>query len=156
MSEMVEIKDETQLDAEANALLEAARKVFLASLGALVIAQEELGNFMGDTENFINRLIEDTEAFIQKLIDRGAIAEQDGRKLIDELVEKRSTKAREAAQDLAHRAESALDKGIDEVLGRMNVPTRNDIEALTKKINTLSRKVDQLRKVQEENERVPA
>lgn len=156
MTEIVEITHETQLDAEAHALLEAARKVFLASLGALVLAQEELGNFMGDTENFINRLVEDTEAFIQKLIDRGAIAEKDGRQLIEDLVEKRSAKAREAAQDLAQRAESTLDKGLEDLLGRMNVPTRHDIATLTKKINSLSRKVDQLRKAQEEHEQVPA
>ncbi len=156
MTEMIEVTQEIAPTAETNAMVDAARKVLLASLGAIVLAQEELGNFMGDTENFINKLVEDAEAFINKLVERGALAEKDGRQLISEMLEKRTHRPREAAHELVQRAESGLDKGMVDVLNRMNIPTKNDIEALTKKINTLSRKVDKLKKTQAEAEKVPA
>lgn len=156
MTEMIEVTQELTPEAETRAVVEAARKVLLASLGAIVLAQEELGNFMGDTENFINRLLEDAEAFIDKLVERGALAEKDGRQLIAEMMEKRTQRTREAARDLTQRAESNLDKGMEDILNRMNVPTKKDIEALTKKVNTLSRKVDKLKKAQVEAEKMPA
>lgn len=156
MTEIIEVTQEIAPTAETNAMVDAARKVLLASLGAIVLAQEELGNFMGDTENFINKLVEDAEAFINKLVERGALAEKDGRQLISEMLEKRTHRSRETAHELVQRAESGLDKGMVDVLNRMNIPTKNDIEALTKKINTLSRKVDKLKKTQAEAEKVPA
>lgn len=156
MTEMIEVTQEITPEAETKAVVEAARKVLLASLGAIVLAQEELGNFMGDTENFINRLLEDAEAFIDKLVERGALAEKDGRQLIAEMVEKRTQRTREAAREFTQRAESSLDRGMEDILNRMNVPTKTDIEALTKKVNSLSRKVDKLKKTQGEAEKQPA
>jgi hypothetical protein len=46
---------------EANPLLESARKVLMAAIGAVALAQDEI------------------EAFINRLIERGEIAEKDGK-----------------------------------------------------------------------------
>jgi poly(hydroxyalkanoate) granule-associated protein len=109
--------------AERNALLEAARKVLLASIGAVALAQDEV------------------EDFVNKLVERGEIAEQDGRKLVRDVMEKR--------KKTTQGAEEGLDKRVEELLSRMNVPTKADVEALSAKITTLTRKVDELKKVEE-------
>jgi poly(hydroxyalkanoate) granule-associated protein len=107
---------------ERGPLLEAFRKLLLASIGAVVIAQEEI------------------EDLINKLVERGEIAKKDGEKLMKEVMAKRK---KEAA-----KAEDEFNKRIEEILERMNVPTKADIEALGEKIAGLSKKVDELKKSQ--------
>ncbi|MGB8646510.1 MAG: phasin family protein [Anaerolineae bacterium] len=111
--EELEAKDEE----ERNRLLEATRKVMLASVGAVGLAQDEL-------EDFVNRLVK-----------RGEIAEKDARKLVKEVTAKRRK-----------GAEKRVEKGMDRVYDRMNIPSKADIEALNEKISILTAKVEELRK----------
>ncbi|MGB8646194.1 MAG: phasin family protein [Anaerolineae bacterium] len=111
--EELEAKDEE----ERNRLLEATRKVMLAAVGAVGLAQDEL-------EDFVNRLVK-----------RGEIAEKDARKLIKEVTEKRRK-----------NAGKRVEKQIDRVYDRMNIPSKADIEALNDKITHLTAKVEELRK----------
>jgi polyhydroxyalkanoate synthesis regulator phasin len=105
---------------EHNPLLEAVRKVLLAGIGAVALAQEEI-------EDFVNRLVE-----------RGEIAEKDGRKLVREVMDKRKKET--------EKAEDEITKRIEVVLERMSVPSKTDIDALSEKISVLSKKVDDLKK----------
>lgn len=105
---------------EHGPLFEAARKVLLASIGAVALAQDEI-------EDFINRLVE-----------RGEIAEKDGRKLMNEVMDRRKKETEKANDEVSKR--------VEEILDRMNVPTKSDIEALGEKIAVLSKKVDELKK----------
>lgn len=111
-----------QESAERNSLFDAARRVLLAGIGALALAQDEV------------------EDFVDKLVERGEIAEKDGHKLVDEILERRKKRA--------SKIEDLLSKRVEEVLIRMNVPTKADIDALGKKIQNLSKKVDELKKSQ--------
>ncbi len=115
---------EEEVNTEPNTLLEAVRRVLMASVGVVVLAQEEI------------------EEFVNKLIDRGEIAERDGRKLINDVVEKRKNKAQETKQS----TQEELDKRLESVLDRLNIPTRSDIELLNKKVTELTAKVEQLKK----------
>jgi poly(hydroxyalkanoate) granule-associated protein len=101
-------------------MVELVRKVMLATMGAAVIAQEEI------------------EALINRLIERGEIAEKDGKKLMHEMMDKRKSKA--------VKIEDEINKNIADVLERMNIPNRTDIDALSQKINGLSKKIDELKK----------
>lgn len=117
------VVEETPIEAEErNPLLEAARKVLLAGIGAIALAQEEI------------------EDFVNKLVERGEIAEKDGKKLIHEVLDRRKKDA-EKAQD-------EFTKQVEEILDRMNVPTKADIDALGEKISSLASKVDDLKKSQ--------
>lgn len=107
---------------EHSPLFDAARKVLLAGIGAVALAQDEI-------EEFVNRLVE-----------RGEIAEKDGRKLVREVMDRRKQEA--------EKAEDEVSKRVEEVLDRMNVPTKADIEALGEKISVLAKKVDDLKKSQ--------
>lgn len=116
--EVIEVSEEE----ERETLLGAARKVLLASVGAVALAQDEL------------------EDFVDRLVERGEIAEKDGRKLVREWMERRRRET--------ERAEEEVDERVAELLHRMNVPTKSDIEALSAKISDLSAKVDALKKKQ--------
>jgi poly(hydroxyalkanoate) granule-associated protein len=114
------VVEESGEEGERGPLYEATRKVVLASFGAVALAQEEL------------------EQFVNKLVERGEIAEKDGKKLVREAMDKRKKETK--------KAESELDKRIEELLARMNVPSKSDIDALSAKITALTKKVDELKK----------
>lgn len=111
---------------EGISLFETLRKVMLASIGAFALGLEEV------------------EEFLNKLVERGEIAEQDAKNLINEMKSKRKKDAKEAEEEISKR--------VEEVLDRMNVPTKSDIDALGKKITSLSKKVDELSKSLEKSE----
>ena len=75
--------------------------------------------------------------FVNKLVERGQLAEQDGRTLVRDVMERRKNDAR--------KAEDEFEKRIDQLLHRMNVPTKSDVDALGAKIAALSKKVDELK-----------
>jgi poly(hydroxyalkanoate) granule-associated protein len=99
---------------------EIARKVLLASIGAVAVAQVEL------------------EDFIDKLIERGEIAEKDGRKLLREMKEKRKKRKQEVEEEITRKVRESLE--------RINIPSRADLEKLTASIAVLSQKIDELAK----------
>ena len=120
MGKKVEVVVEEGVEeAGSNPVFALARKVLLAGVGAVALTQEEV-------EKVINRLVE-----------RGEIAEQDGKKLMSEVMSKRKKEAK--------KAEDEMDKRINEIMGRMNVPTKSDIDALSAKITALTKKVDELK-----------
>lgn len=88
------------------------RKVFLASIGAAVVAEEEV-------VNLINRFVE-----------KGEIAEKDGKEMIKEVLDKREKEAKETIEKI---------RGNNTV----KVATKADIEALQEKLDALTAKLDE-------------
>ena len=107
-----------------HAILKAAHTVFQASIGVLVLGKEEL------------------EAAIEFLVEKGEVAEQEGREKVSELLDRGRTDVSKG-QD---KVESILDQRIEVVLNSMNIPSKNDIDSLSRKISNLSRKVNALDK----------
>jgi poly(hydroxyalkanoate) granule-associated protein len=105
---------------DASQVLDAVRKVLMAAIGAVALAQDEI-------EDFINRLIE-----------RGEIAEKDGKKLLGEITAKRKKESSKAEEEINRHVESLLE--------RMKIPTKADIDSLSEKIATLTKKIDELKK----------
>lgn len=121
MAKKVEVKvKEAAEELERNPLVGMARRVLMAGMGAVALAQEEV------------------EEFVNKLVERGEIAEKDGKKLVRDVMDKRKSQTK--------KAEDELEKRMEELLGRMNVPSKSDIEALSAKITALTKKVDELKK----------
>ena len=86
-------------DLEKNPLVVAAHKVLLAGVGAAALAQEEI-------EDFVNRLIE-----------RGSIAESDGRRMVKDVLDQRRKqmeRAGEKAQEVATEMRIKRDRGPEE------------------------------------------
>lgn len=111
-------KDKKASRSERKPLLEAARRVLLAGIGAVALAQDEV------------------EDFVDRLVERGEIAEKDGRKLVREILARREQEMSQVEENIGQR--------VEEVLQRMNVPTRADIEQLSEKIAALDEKVARL------------
>jgi len=107
-------------DERRSSLLDATRRMMLASIGAVAMAQDEM------------------EAFVDRLVERGQIAEQDGKRLVRDIMERR--------RDQTQRAEEELERRMESMLARMNVPSKTDIDSLSAKITELGRKVDELKK----------
>lgn len=128
MAEDIEVTEEEIVENGHNPMLEMARKVLLASIGAVALTQEEV------------------EKVVHKLIERGEIAEKDGRKLIKDLMERRRKKTDEVRAE----TEDQVDSRMEELLNRMNIPSKSDIDALSAKITTLTKKVDELNKAESE------
>jgi poly(hydroxyalkanoate) granule-associated protein len=122
MAEEIEVTEETLEDEGPNPMLDLARKVVLATIGAVALTQEEL------------------EKFVNKLIERGEIAEHDGKKLIKDAREKR----RKKTDEVRSGTEGQIDRRMEDILSRMNIPSKSDIESLNQKISTLSDKIDEL------------
>jgi poly(hydroxyalkanoate) granule-associated protein len=131
MTENIEVMEEELTGENGNsAFLETAHKVLLAGIGAVVLTQEEV------------------EKFVSRLVERGEIAEKDGRTMVKDVLERRKKQAKEVRSE----TEGMLDQRMDSVLSRMNVPTRDDIETLSKQIASLTRKVNALQKAQKDND----
>ena len=115
------IKTEAEIEAEGgrNPFMAMTRRILLASVGAVALAQDEM-------ESFVNRLVE-----------RGELAEQEGKDLLRDVMDKRRRDTRRAEVEMETRVESTLH--------RMNVPTHNDIEQLSAKITALRHKIDELK-----------
>jgi poly(hydroxyalkanoate) granule-associated protein len=107
-------------DKSQHQMMEMLRRMFLATIGAAVIAQEEV------------------EALVNRLVERGEIAEKDGKKLINEMMAKRKSQTTDVGDEIS--------KNIEGVLNRMNIPSKADVDALSQKITGLSKKIDELKK----------
>ena len=119
-AQVEEVVQEAVEEGEQNPLVAMVRKVLLAGMGAVALTQEEV------------------EKIIHKLVERGELAEQDGKRVMREVMERRKKEAK--------KAEGEMDKKIEDLLGRMSVPTKADIDSLSAKITELSKKIDELKK----------
>lgn len=109
-------------------LVNMVRRVLLAGVGAAALTTDEI-------QDFLNRLVE-----------RGELAEKDARKLMNDVVARRDGAEKRVEQSV-ESASSVVEDQIEKILARLNVPNKGDIEELSKKIATLSQKVDDLVKV---------
>ena len=116
-------------------LFKAARGLLLASIGVVALSKEEI------------------ETLVSRLVEKGEITEKDGRKLVDELV----TRTKEVSQSgvkktskhvskTTSKTGDVLNERIEAALNTMNIPSKQDIDQLTRKIDALSRKVSSLDK----------
>ncbi len=115
---------------EKSPLVGTAHRVLLAGIGAVALAQDEI-------EDFINRLVE-----------RGQIAEADGKKVLKDVLEKQKAMLDKTADwaEAPKRAADEFEKRVEDVLARLNVPAKDEIEALSAKITALTKKIDELKK----------
>ena len=105
---------------EPNPLFDAVHKVLLASIGAVALAQDEM------------------EDFVNKLVERGELAEKEGKELLRDVMQRRKKDAK--------KAEEEVDKRMSEMVDRLKIPSKADVEGLSTQIDGLSKKVDELSK----------
>ena len=96
------------------------RTPILASVGAFSIAEEGI------------------EKFVKELVERGEASEKEGKKLVDDF-RKRTKKNR---KDF----ESGIDGRIEKALKKFRLPSKKDIDSLTRKLERLEKRVERLAK----------
>jgi poly(hydroxyalkanoate) granule-associated protein len=124
---MVDVRNELIVQS-ANLYL-MVRKVLLASIGGVALTADEVG-----------------EVFT-RLVERGEIAESDAQRIVTDLRtqgRKREDEASKAREDMTKSAGIALEDSVETILNRLNVPNKNEIEELSRKIGLLSEKVSTL------------
>ena len=105
-----------------NLMLVSLQRVLLAGVGVIVLAQEEI------------------EEFVRRLVDRGDIAEDEGRMLVEDVIDQRNRRL----QDIREGVEGTVGRSTEEIYKRLNIPTRSEIVSLSAQIDILSKKVDEL------------
>lgn len=111
-------------------LKENAHKIWLAGLGALQAAEEE------------------GSKLFKNLVERGETFETRGRKRYDDVkdqVEDVTEKAKDRAETTWDKVEGRLDDAVTSALGRIGVPSRDEIATLTQRVAELTAVVEKLK-----------
>jgi polyhydroxyalkanoate synthesis regulator phasin len=111
------------------------RSALMVGLGAADLTQEKVVG-----------LWEKSNKMVVELEERGEQMSEKRRGQIDEQVERRQSQIK----DLSEKAGDSFEKYSEAVLTRVNMPTAEDIDSLSKQVSALSRKVDKVRKEQQE------
>jgi polyhydroxyalkanoate synthesis regulator phasin len=111
----VEEEGQEPVEEAKSGIFEISRKILLAAIGAAVVAEEEI------------------TGFVTRLVERGEIAEQDARKLVREIIDRREKLVRDKI------AEARRNRPV-------TVATKADVEALNARIAELAQKIDEIKK----------
>ena len=130
--QVAEIEAEVAEEMERNPVLGMVHRVLLAGIGAVALTQEEV------------------ERFVNKLVERGEEISNERREQAAAEAQKRQEKAKELGQNLTGAVGDTYNQYSNAALHSMNVPSRDDIQDLSKQIDALNRKVDRVRKEQKE------
>jgi poly(hydroxyalkanoate) granule-associated protein len=125
------ISVEIDVTEERNMIVNSAQTVVRAGLGVVGMGRDAAASAQ-----------EEIVSLFDKLVSRGEEVEKERRQQFDEFVEARQKEAKEQRK----KAEKDLEKRIETVLHRLNIPSRKDVESLNRKINTLTRKINELQK----------
>lgn len=135
---MAQVKKERLIDSSINAATEVtdglktqARQVWLATLGAYAKAGKQ------------------GAAYFKELVSEGQALEKHGKDIYSEQVESASSKIEELRSEFKSRVDSAtggrmdkvvdsIEKGRAQLLGRVGIPSRTELQKLSAKLDELS------------------
>ncbi len=123
-------------------VVESAREIWLAGLGAYSVAQAESG-----------KLIEQGNKLFEKLVSEGSRLEKKTRSVAETAVgdikggvESKVDAVRKQAVDNWDKLENIFEERVARVLGSLGVPTAEDVNKLSERVQKLSRQVTALSK----------
>lgn len=132
MSEDIEVNvrqidDEQATQADAVSMDETLQKLILAGIGAVSLAVEE------------------TDKLVNQLVERGEAAKKDNNNVLNQVVENvRKSTSDQSVQNVAQQ----LEQGLAQLLKNINIPTRQDVDDLSAKIDRLAERVEQIARSQ--------
>jgi len=123
-------------------VVDSAREIWLAGLGAFSVAQSEGG-----------KMIEQGNKLFEKLVSEGVKLEKKTRNVagtavgdIKGEVESKVGAVRKQAVDNWDKLENIFENRVARVLGQLGVPTADEVNKLSARVQTLSRKVTAMSK----------
>jgi poly(hydroxyalkanoate) granule-associated protein len=133
-------------------VVDSAREIWLAGLGAFSFAQNESG-----------KIIEQGNKLFEKLVSEGVKLEKKTRNVAETAVgdikgEMESTvdAVRKQAVDNWDKLENIFESRVARVLGQLGVPTADDVNKLSARVQTLSSKVTAMSKANTAKPAAPA
>ena len=133
-------------------VVESAREIWLAGLGAFSVAQSESG-----------KMIEQGNKLFEKLVSEGVKLEKKTRNVaetaVDDFkgeVESKVGAVRKQAVDNWDKLEDIFEDRVARVLGQLGVHTAADVNKLSERVQILSRKVTELSKPKKAAVKKPA
>ena len=108
---------------------DSAHKIWLAGLGAVAVAEEE------------------GSKFFKSLVQKGEKFEQRRRKQVDEVVDKVKDGVEEVKDEVESRWQQlgdSFDRKVGRAVERLGVPSREEIDNLTQRVEELTAKIDGL------------
>ncbi len=131
----------------SESLSEKGRDLWLAGLGALVLAEEEGTKLYDTVVNKSKEIGEESTERFQALVKKGRQVQADGLKRVDDAVSDLGSTQKQLAKRYTKQADQYMQKlegVVEDVLERLGVPTRDEVVDLTGKVNSLAKKVDAL------------
>lgn len=123
-------------------VIESAREIWLAGLGAFSVAQAESG-----------KMIEQGNKLFRDLVSEGAKLEKKTREVAETAVgdikgevESRVGAVRQQAADNWDKLENVFEDRVAKVLGQLGVPTAADVNKLSERVAKLSQQVSEINK----------
>ncbi len=126
MTEKIEVVTEKKL---TDKVVELGRDGLYLGLGVVSIVQEN-----------VQELVKRGKEYRHGLVERGEKLAEENRGKVNELVEMPQA----MAKDTYKKAGETFDKYSEQVLTRVHIPTSDMIETMTKKVNSVDRKLDKM------------
>ncbi|MGD9020533.1 MAG: phasin family protein [Lysobacterales bacterium] len=123
-------------------VVESAREIWLAGLGAFSVAQAESGKVIEQG----NKLFKDLVAEGAKLEKKTRTAAESAVDDIKGEVESKVEAVRQQAADNWDKLENIFEERVARVLGQLGVPTAADVNELSERVAKLSRQVSEMAK----------
>ena len=121
-------------------VVDSARDIWLAGLGAFAVAQQESG-----------KLIEQGNKLFEKLVSEGSKLEKQTRNVAEDAIggirgemDSKVEGVRQSAVDNWDKLETVFEDRVSRVLGRLGVPTADDVNKLSARVQKLSREVSKM------------
>ena len=121
----------------ATPVVDSAREIWLAGLGAFSFAQDEGGKIIEQGNKLFEKLVSEGVRLEKKTRD---VAENAVGDIKDE-VESKVGAVRKQAVDNWDKLENIFEDRVARVLGQLGVPTADDVNKLSARVQTLSNKV---------------
>lgn len=126
MTEKIEVVTEKKLTEQ---VMEFGRETMYLGLGVVSVVQEN-----------VEKLVKRGKDYRHNLIERGEKMADENRGKVNDLVEMPQS----VAKDTVKKAGETFDKYSEQVLTRVHIPTAHQIETMTKKVNSVDRKLDKV------------
>lgn len=97
---------------------ENIERLILAGLGAIILTKEK------------------TEKIVDELVEKGRVAKKKGPDLIETIVDK--------GKDVRKEIEKIVEKKVASIHKKLNLPTRTDLDELSKRIAILEKKIKKM------------
>jgi len=137
-------KSSSKIEQLTDPVLDSARDIVRAGLGAFAMAQKESGKVVEQGSALFDKLVAEgarLEKEGKTSLDAGASGVQKGAKSLRNEVESRLDAARQQAEDRWDKLESVFEERVSRVMGGLGVPTADDLNRLSAQVESLSRKV---------------